>query len=419
MKVFISWSGRRSQQIAKSLSPWLKDVFLNAPVDIFVSTEDIRAAARWSEVINQALRESVFGILCLTPENLKAPWLLFEAGALSKTVGEGSVCPYLYDVEARDIRPPLEQFNSVSADEQGTQRLVLAINEKLEEHKIFEKQLKINFQFQWPKLQETLNKIPSTSSDLSISLGHLQQAVSDIVSNVRTSKVFTDNKYFAQVIYDSIDQMKNSLEGNSNYYDVPLTLYPLHLISLLKLYNPVVKAIAIVDAIEKFWPQTEGEEIRKATNADSTRVFVFREREHLKVNLPMLLRHASQYNVYALSFNVLAIEYPRYVQDFSLIGSTSTPLLAYYAETSFQERGLVPVKMIRFSALAPEISRHEEAMSGILKIAVPVAKGLNLEDSQVEDLLSQVFAPELREYGKKPVEMSSYIEVTDYDDHEE
>ncbi|HEX6289061.1 MAG TPA: methyltransferase domain-containing protein [Herpetosiphonaceae bacterium] len=420
MKIFISWSGRRSRQIADAIAPWLKRVFQTAPVEVFVSTVDIRAAARWSEVINAALRESVFGILCLTPENLKAPWLLFESGALSKTAGEGSVCPYLYDLEASDLKPPLEQFNAVKADKAGTRKLVFAINEILGDQKVFQGQLDINFDYLWADLDKELNEIPSVHSDISIGLGHLNQELADTLAEVRDRKWFAENRYFTQVIFDSLQQVKTSLKEAGPYYDVPLTLYPLHLVNLLKTFNPVVKAIAIVDAIEKFWPQKEGEEIRKATNKDSTRVFVFRERDHLKANLAMLLRHASQYNVYALSFNRLAGEYPDYVQDFSIVGGASTPLLAYYAESSSQERGALPLKMIRFSTLASEVSRHEEAISGILKIAILIDKTINVEDDrQVEDLLDKVFTPEFRAFGKRQVEMSSYIEVTEYDEHEE
>jgi SAM-dependent methyltransferase len=420
MKIFISWSGRRSRQIAEALAPWLKTVFQAAPVEIFVSTQDIRAAARWSEVINQALRESLFGILCLTPENLNAPWLLFEGGALSKTAGEGSVCPYLYDLEMADLKPPLEQFNAVKAHEVGTKELVLTINERLGDEKFRQSQLDINFGYLWPELEKKLSEIPSVNSDISIGFGRLQQELNNTLTGLRDSKWFRENNYFAQVIYDSMQVVQASLKHAGPYYDVPLTLYPLHLISLLKTFKPVVKAIAIVDAIEKFWPQKEGEAIRKATNSDSTRVFVFRERDHLKANLTMLLRHAKQYNVYVLSFNILAAEYPDYVQDFSIIGGTSTPLLAYYAESASLEPGSPPLKTIRFSTLASDLSRHEEALSGILKIAVAVDQTMSVEDEpRVEDLLDKVFKPEFKEFEKKQVEMSSYIEITEYDEHEE
>jgi SAM-dependent methyltransferase len=420
MQVFISWSGRRSKQIATYLSFWLKEVFIDAPLEIFVSTEDIRAGADFSDEISGNLKRSGYGILCLTPENLNAPWVLFESGALSLAAGKGSVCPFLHDFDSAHLRRPLEQFNAVKADLEGTRKLVFTINRILEERQLPERQLGINFDFLWPKLCDQLKSIPSSNSDISLGISRLQQELPLTLGLIKEKKWFASNSYFAQVLYDSINNFKAALEESGPYYDVPITLYPLHLISLLKSSNAVVKAIALVDAIEKFWPQKEGEEILKATTENSTRVFVFREREHLKANLSVLKRHAEKYNVHALSFNRLAAECPEYVQDFSIIGGTSTPLLAYYIESSGRERGSIPLKMIRFSASVTELSRHEEVMNTILNISTEVPKSFDIvDDNLVEDLLNRVFKPEFREFGRRQVEMSAYIEVDQYDAHEE
>jgi hypothetical protein len=52
------------------------------------------------------------GITCLTPENLDAPWILYEAGSLAKTVDDSTrLCTYLLgDLKNADIEPPLGQF---------------------------------------------------------------------------------------------------------------------------------------------------------------------------------------------------------------------------------------------------------------------------------------------------------------------
>jgi hypothetical protein len=39
------------------------------------------------------------GIICLTPGNLTAPWILFEAGAISKTPEKAYVCTLLVDLQ--------------------------------------------------------------------------------------------------------------------------------------------------------------------------------------------------------------------------------------------------------------------------------------------------------------------------------
>ena len=69
-----------------------------------VSSEDIDKGARWSTDIAKELEDCSFGILCVTKENLEAPWLLFEAGALSKMMQKGAVCPFLFDLKMAEIK---------------------------------------------------------------------------------------------------------------------------------------------------------------------------------------------------------------------------------------------------------------------------------------------------------------------------
>ncbi len=117
MKVFISWSGDRSKTIANALKPWLKDVFQG--IGVWMSDHDIRAGARWSSALGGELEAAKFGIICLTPENLKSHWLTFEAGALSKSINESSVVPYRFQLRTADVGPPLSQFQGVDANEEG------------------------------------------------------------------------------------------------------------------------------------------------------------------------------------------------------------------------------------------------------------------------------------------------------------
>jgi hypothetical protein len=53
-------------------------------VEPFVSSEDIEKGQRWNVSISKELEACSFGILFVTRENQSAPWLVFEAGALSK-----------------------------------------------------------------------------------------------------------------------------------------------------------------------------------------------------------------------------------------------------------------------------------------------------------------------------------------------
>ena len=92
MKVFISWSGSRSGAIAEELRVWLPHVV--QACEPWTSSVDIDAGARWHLRLIESLRQTQFGILRLTSENLTAPCLLCEAGALSMAVDESNLCPF-------------------------------------------------------------------------------------------------------------------------------------------------------------------------------------------------------------------------------------------------------------------------------------------------------------------------------------
>src|SRR5205809_1046878 len=93
--VFISWSGERSEGVAKALYDWLPMVLQTAKP--WISKEDIETGSRGLEQLGKALEAMSVGVICLTPENVEKPWIHFEAGALSKTMGDKTrVCPYLF-----------------------------------------------------------------------------------------------------------------------------------------------------------------------------------------------------------------------------------------------------------------------------------------------------------------------------------
>lgn len=113
MEIFISWSGERSKSIALILKDWIPLVFQTASP--FVSSEDIRKGDRWSGVIAEQLERTDFGIIVLTPENVNAPWIHFEAGALSKYVDRARVVPLLHDMKAGNMPDgPLRQFQAAT-----------------------------------------------------------------------------------------------------------------------------------------------------------------------------------------------------------------------------------------------------------------------------------------------------------------
>jgi hypothetical protein len=133
-------------------------------LDTWMSDHDIGAGSRWGVELSSELESSNFGILCLTPENTKAPWVLFEAGALAKIVKVARVVPYRLHLRATDVEMPLAQFQGVDADEAGTFRLVQGISEVLEAS-LQEARLRRLFDKWWPDLESKLDDIPLPSED--------------------------------------------------------------------------------------------------------------------------------------------------------------------------------------------------------------------------------------------------------------
>lgn len=158
MKVFLSWSGPLSLKVACALRDWLPSVVQS--VKPYVSSEDIDKGARWSTDIAQELKESSFGIICVTRDNLQAPWVNFEAGALSKTFDKTKVCPFLFNVKRSEVQGPLLQFQSVIFEKEEIEKLLLSINNSLpEDEKLPDARLKKVFEVWWPELKQQLDAL--------------------------------------------------------------------------------------------------------------------------------------------------------------------------------------------------------------------------------------------------------------------
>lgn len=160
MKVFISWSGARSKAVAEALHDWLKEVVQS--VDPWISSEDIHKGKRWSIELAQQLESTQVGVICLTPENLTAPWLLFEAGALSKLLKDAYVFTYLIGVEPKAVSGPFPEFQHTLATKDETHQMVKTINAVVDEQRrLSDTLLDRAFNRCWPELEQQLNTLPA------------------------------------------------------------------------------------------------------------------------------------------------------------------------------------------------------------------------------------------------------------------
>ena len=160
MKTFISWSGDLSRQVARLLSSWIQDVLQGT--ETWVSTDDIDKGSLWFGDISEQLTQTNIGILCLTRENIRAPWVLFEAGSLAKGLSKSRVCPLLINLRHTDLDPPLSQFNGTLPNKDDMLKLIKTINSHNSGNQLSDGRVQKSFDRWWEEFQSKFAAILAT-----------------------------------------------------------------------------------------------------------------------------------------------------------------------------------------------------------------------------------------------------------------
>ncbi len=160
MKVFISWSGDKSKQVAEWIDTWLQCTIQSS--DPWLSSRSIDRGATWFTEIMNELSDTSIGIICLTRENKDKPWILFEAGAIAKGLSSSRVCTFLIDLEPVDLVNPLAQFNHTLYNRESLLQLLMTIN-SLSETPLKTSILEKVFDKYWDEFQERFNQIIATN----------------------------------------------------------------------------------------------------------------------------------------------------------------------------------------------------------------------------------------------------------------
>jgi hypothetical protein len=161
--VFISWSGPRSKHVAEALRAWLPMVLHVAKP--WMSKSDIDKGSRGLLELATALEQTKVGVVCLTPENLSAKWILFESGALSKTLDRGTrLCTFLLGgLRPENVEQPLGEFQATMAEKEEIRKLIQDIGKTLDSP-IVGPTLDGVFEALWPTLEEKLASMPKEQS---------------------------------------------------------------------------------------------------------------------------------------------------------------------------------------------------------------------------------------------------------------
>jgi len=157
MRVFISWSGEGMLRVAEALYDWIPCILHS--IEPWVSSQDIATGSRSMGVLAEELERAKIGIVCISRRTQHAPWINFEAGALSKILDEGRVIPFLVDLVAAELDGPMKQFQAVEArNKSHVARMLHAINSE-SDHPIKAELLDKGLGAFWQELLDQLNRI--------------------------------------------------------------------------------------------------------------------------------------------------------------------------------------------------------------------------------------------------------------------
>lgn len=161
MKVFISWSGDTSKALAAAIASWLPRMVPG--VTPYFSPEDTTKGARWRAVIEKQLAQCKIGLSCMTMDNLHAPWIMFEAGALSKGATATKLCPVLFGANTSASDGPLSLFQCARFSKKEMKKAVTMINDALGNKKQTKSMLDQAYELRWPVLNEQVSKVMATA----------------------------------------------------------------------------------------------------------------------------------------------------------------------------------------------------------------------------------------------------------------
>jgi hypothetical protein len=199
MKIFISQSQPRSQELAVALEAMLQRVVHG--IDTWVSKTGTDQGVRWSSEIANHLKEAAAGIVVVTSENLNERWLLFEAGALSIKPVE-RLWTFLLDLKKTDVEQPLGAFQHTLAEKAETLKMVKSIHQKAVEADVktnTKEQVEDLFSVFWdrdlgPKIEELRRRTPAGPTPARST----EQILTEILEQVRQSARVIDRSGWRQ-----------------------------------------------------------------------------------------------------------------------------------------------------------------------------------------------------------------------------
>lgn len=219
MELFLSWSKSKSKELALSTRNFLQGMFRNS-IKIWMSSESIPYGSMFQGEINAALQRSEKCIAFITADNYKAPWIMYEVGAISKNCIQGNnknaIIPIMFDKIDKNLLygNPLDQFQQVKFRKEEIKKLIIEINETVNEFPDRET-LVSQFELNWVHYEREINAVlqkhsvtsaaPVTCSFLIDALNKAYFPAPDSGTVIKYENGFETQKFYS-VLLENVDK---------------------------------------------------------------------------------------------------------------------------------------------------------------------------------------------------------------------
>ena len=155
MNLLITWSKPLSKTVALALHSWLPSVLPG--IDPWMSSKDIDKGKDWFRELQSVLFETRICLICVTPDNVRSPWIYYEVGAIASKDPDVLICPYLVGVSPSMLSDgPLGKWQCTVADEDDTWELIKSLNTNALSSRHDLSLLEGNYRARWPSLLEEI-----------------------------------------------------------------------------------------------------------------------------------------------------------------------------------------------------------------------------------------------------------------------
>jgi len=182
MKVFISQSGPKSLTLGQAMQTFVRRLIPGS--EPWLSPSGIEKGTRWISELTESLEGAAAGLICLTPHNLTAPWILFEAGVLSHDRSR-RVWTFLLDVRNEQVGPQMGQFQATGTTRDDVLLMVKSMNEQIATAPRTEGDLEYTFNLMWPELETRIAEIRAMPAEGAPETRSLDLMVAELLGSIR------------------------------------------------------------------------------------------------------------------------------------------------------------------------------------------------------------------------------------------